>query len=245
MTPMTPPRKCTPRLAAGLTALAVVLSAAGADAAMVTRTNTLDGFADNSSFNRAITFTAADFAGGSSILTDLDVSVFFAKSNNNSFVPEGSAINSGTPFLNEIHLMLTAPDGTTSVTLISNDTTGTDQSFNTGDAGFKGTITFDQSAATVVNADPDLLTPGTFRPASPPGQSLNMFTGLNAIGTWNLFIGDDVGADGLSFYEYSLTARTESVVDGGAVPEPASMTLAGLLGCGLAGAGWRKRKVVA
>ena len=198
----------------------------------VSQTNSTTGFFDSSSGTREVVFNAEDFSGTTGIVTDVDISISFAKSDNNSFVPQGGQLGTGTPFHNETEFALTSPTGT-SFTLISNngDTeivpADSFESFNTGDSGgFQGTILFDQDAAAPVNADPNNLTSGTFRPDDNTSNSLDIFNGESALGTWSLFIEDDIGLDGLSFYEYTLTITTEAQ----AVPEPTSAVVIGFAG---------------
>ena len=185
-------------------ALALALAAAGASAA--TFTNTTDGFADDSTFDRPVTVTAGDLPPGAAFVDEVEISVFFAKSNTNSFVAEGDPIPMGTPSYNEIRLRLTSPAGT-SVDLIDY---GDFDDTNT--MGFKGTITFDDDAADVVNVDQDNIRDGTFRPTG----TLADFDGESALGTWALTVGDNAGGDGLSFYEFTLNVGTA------AVPTPAA-----------------------
>ena len=77
-----------------------------------------------------------------------------------------------------------------------------------------------------MNANPNNLTSGTFRPDDNTSNSLDIFNGESGLGTWSLFIEDDVGADGLSFYEYTLSITTEAQ----AVPEPTSAVVIGFAG---------------
>ena len=122
----------------------------------VSQTNSTTGYFDSNSGTREVVFNAEDFSGTSGIVTDVDISISFAKSDNNSFVPQGGQLGRFTPFHNETEFALTSPTGT-SFTLISNDG-GTEivpadsfESFNSGDiGGFQGTILFDQDAAVPV-----------------------------------------------------------------------------------------------
>lgn len=213
------------------TAVIIIGAATNGHSAIVVKTNTVDVFVDGTSATRTFSIDMGDLGGDSATITDVDISIFFAKSNNNAFVTEGAAIAAGTPFLNEIEFVLSSPGGT-DFTLISNDG-GTEivagdniESFNAGSVGFKGTIVFDQAAGLAVNNNPNALTAGTFRPDDATIGSLNSFNGESAIGTWTLFLEDDVGLDGLSFYEATITVTTAAA----AVPEPSSLMLVGLVG---------------
>lgn len=196
-----------------------------------TFTNSTDGFVDASSLTRDFLVTAGDFTGSTTV-TDVNISIFFAKSNDSALVPETSTPATGTPFFNEIEFVLTAPDGT-QVTLISNDE-GTElvpgdstETFVNGTNFFSGIITFDQSAATDVDSGGDIPVAGTFRPDDVLLNNLDIFNGLDAEGTWSLFIEDDVGADGLSFYEAVLEIET-TVTTPVPLPAGAPLLLAGL-----------------
>ncbi len=157
-------------------------------------------------------------------------------------MPEGTPITAGIAYFEEIEFALTSPSGTT-FTLISNPNdielvpADNFSSFTSGTVGFKGTILFDQSALTPVNANPGLVTAGTFRPDDATLNSLDIFNGQSAQGTWSLFIEDDVAQDGLSFYEASLTIATAA-----AVPEPSSFALLGIGVCAAGAVAARRRK---
>jgi len=192
--------------------------------AFATKSNSTTAFVDDAIITRSITFTAADFENRT-IIGDLNLTIAFAKSNDQGFVPSSSAITPGTPYLDEIEFILSSPSGT-SVRLVSNDGSWYDpvqSSFNNGNSGFQGEITFDQDASTHVNANRDQLVSGTYLPANDlPGQTLDAFNGESVVGTWELSIEDDEGLDGISFYSYSLAVHTR--------PEPRSATLWGTLG---------------
>jgi MYXO-CTERM domain-containing protein len=193
--------------AAGLLGLA-----APGQAGTISKTNTTGGLADGSSFTRNITFTAADL-GSETIITDLDVTIDFAKYSNT--VPGWSG-------LADIEFVLTSPAGT-SFTLVSNKD-GTeivaadahdslDAVFSTN---FDSAVTFDQSAAQPVNANRKTITPGTFRPDDATQGSLDLFNGESALGTFSLFIEDDYAGNPLRFDAFTLDITTTAA----AVPEP-------------------------
>lgn len=192
-------------------------AAAPAAAITISGTNTTDGFSDGDFFDvqtRDITFTADDFtsAGATGIIEDVNLDVFFAKSSDDSFVPETSSITPGFPFFNEIFFSITSPSGT-SVTLIRNFLNPTlfgSPSFGFGENGFQGIVTFDQDAADPVNVDPNNITAGTFQPAT-NGGNLDAFNGESAIGTWVFAFSDALPLDGLSFYETTLIVETQPI----------------------------------
>lgn len=174
---------------------------------VITRSNSTPGFFDASSGMRTFEFASEDFSS-SELITDVNVSFRFAKSDNDSFVAENEPLGTGTPWLDEIQLVLTSPSGTT-VTLIDFGT------FAAGFAGFRGTVTFDQSAALAVDFNTSQLTSGTFRPVGDTIGGLERLNGESAVGEWSLSLADSSSADGLSFYSASLRVAT--------VPEPAAI----------------------
>lgn len=232
------------RLVSCIIGTAALLVCGELHAGVVTATNSTDGFFDNTSSTRTFTFNLADFGGGSTTVADVDISIFFAKSNDSSFVPEGGTISPGFPFLREIEFVLTSPAGT-SFTLISNagDTelvpADSFASFGIGSNGFKGTILFDQSAANPVDVNPNVLSAGTFRPDDDTLNSLDIFNGESAVGTWSLFIEDDAGGQVLSFYEATLKITTEASTS--VVPEPSSIALLVIGACCATAVAFRRK----
>lgn len=119
------------------------------------------------------------------------------------------------PFYSEIGLTLRSLSSTFNVLQeIRLINTG---SFNDGDFGsfFSGTITFDDSAPSVINEDPNNLTPGIFRPIEPLASFSSIYTPF-----WELVIDDASVQNPLFFRSASLTVFT-------AVPEPSTTALAG------------------
>jgi len=190
---------------------------------VITKSNSMTGFFDASSGTRTFEFASDDFSS-SPFIKDVNLSVTFAKSDNNSFVAEDEALGTGTPFLDEIQLRLTSPSGTT-ITLIEFGT------FDSGADGFRGSVTFDESAAHAVDSDPFQLMSGTFRPVGDASGGLERLNGESAVGEWALSVADSAGGDGLSFYRASLQVQT--------VPEPAAIWL--ILATGAVGLFVRRR----
>jgi hypothetical protein len=195
-------------------AFLVALMSSSASAGVITITNSLDGNFDDSSGFRGFTVTGLEAGYGSGVILDVDISINFAKADGESFDPPYPG---GTPFHNEIHFRLDDPTDD-AVTLIAPG------SWGGAGALFDGTITFDQAAATVVNAGA-VPVAGTFRPTG--AGSLDDYNGQLAVGLWELFIEDTVGLDSLRFREATLTIITE---DFRAVPEPSTFALLGLGG---------------
>jgi|GEM_PF-3356331 len=92
--------------------------------------------------------------------------------------------------------------------------------FNDGDFGafFSGTLTFDDSAPTVIGSNPDVLTPGIFKPLDPLATFNGAFSPF-----WELVVDDASVQNPLRFRSATLSVFT-------AVPEPSAMALAGA-GC--------------
>lgn len=195
---------------------AVTFGAAPAKAGFITATNSTPGLFDASSDTRTVAFTGAEAGFGTGVITNVVISINFAKADGESFDPP---FPGGAPFYNEIVFRLTSPGGTI-VNLINAG------SFNVGSGQFDGTITFDQSAAQVVNDNPDQPQAGTFRPIG----DLNTLNGENALGTWSLFIQDTTGADALRFRSFTLDVNTVNPV-----PAPPAVVMFGIGLVGLAG----------
>lgn len=174
---------------------------------------------------RTVLFTGAESAFGTGIIEDVDIEIDFSKL---STVGE----NPLQPWYNEIGFALRSPGGTL-VELIPIGTFLGPPNFN-GTSGFSGIITLDDAAAQAVNNGPTVGSPnaGTFQPMN----ALSAFNGENALGTWELWIEDSVGAHPLQFNAFTLSIQTA------AVPEPGSVILGGMSLLALGGVVWRKRR---
>ncbi|NJM47486.1 MAG: PTPA-CTERM sorting domain-containing protein [Alkalinema sp. RU_4_3] len=205
-------------LAIAVVGFGSVMAIANPSQAALLGSDNTPGYFDSSSGNRIITFSDDE------TITDLNVLVDFVKADGETFDPP---YPTGVPFFNEIVFSLLAPDGVTSVDLISSG------SFNSGAEStlFEGQIIFDQQATEVVNVNPDLPRPGTFRPVG----DLSIFNGLSSVGNWTLSIRDTVGNDALRFRGFNIGINGPATV---AVPTPA--LLPALIGMGAAA--YRRRK---
>lgn len=197
-----------------LSAAALALASLGANAALVTATDTTFGSFDSSSGTRTYNIVGSQVA-------DVNISITFAKCDDPTIGPNGSScIGQGFSFDREIVFRLISANGTI-VNLVNQDTyTGA-----TPGSGIQE-VTFDDEAATVVGG-PAVVT-GSFRPVG----SLSAFDGENATGLWTLFIQDTVAADRLDYFRSTLTITT--------VPEPTTLGLLGVAALALAAAKRRK-----
>jgi hypothetical protein len=164
--------------------------------------------------------------GTHGIIDDLNLLVTFAKCDDPAIGPGGTAcIGPDRSFDREIALTLTGPDGT--VVRIVDFFTYTGQTPGAG----RVTIRFDDQAADVVGGS---VTTGTFRPIG----ALDVFNGQDMFGDYVLAIADASEGDPLEFFSASLDVVSGNVV--GEVPEPGGLAL---LGAGLLGMGyWRRKK---
>lgn len=209
--------------AAVVAAPVLLLSAAAAQAGVVSVGNDTFGAVDQRSEIRTFAVTPADIGAGSGIVGGVSITIDFSKCAS-GVGPSGCIGGDGRPYANEIAFTLVSPDGL-AVALVYNGTNrnGANDTFEMGNSNFDRIVmTFDDAGAPLGS----LPAPGTFAPE----ESLAQFIGRQALGTWTLVFGDDVGSDPLGFH--SATLRLE--VDGTAaqVAAPAALPLfgAGLLG---------------
>ena len=205
-----------------LCAALLSIGAVSASAGIISLTNSTTGNFDASSGTRAVTFTGSEAGFGTGTISNVRISINFAKADGELFDPP---FPGGTPFFNEIHFRLTGPSATP-VELIAAG------SWGGGTGQFDGIITFDDAAGAVVNFGAAPVA-GTFRPTG--AGALADFNGQNALGIWTLFIEDTAGSDSLRFRSFTLDIST----DGAVIPEPASMALVGL---GLCAAAFIRRR---
>lgn len=188
--------------------------------ATVTLTNPTDVDLDASSTTLGVTFLSGTHFAPGSIVTDVNVSVTFQKTDD----PPGTS----TPFNNEVVYTLTSPGGLTRTMIPAN--------MWAAGATSSGlvTMTFDDAAGTPVTSTTEPTT-GTFRPF----DTFTPFNGGAAIGTWNVFIQDTVGSDPLWHRNLSVTVSANvppsasspggpySVTEGGSVSFAASTSTDG------------------
>lgn len=205
---------------------ALSLSVAQAQTALTLTDAPVEGLHfDASSGTRTFTVAPGDLTMGSAI-NSVSIAIDFEKFDGETLGFNGG----GTPYYNEIHFSLTNPDGIVTQLIAPG-------SFSSSNTGFRGIITFDDTAVHVVNYDVSQPHEGMFRPTG--AGTMSDLNTANGAGNWSLRIEDTEGGDHLGYYSASL------MLNGGganpsAVPEPGSIAFA--LGSLITGAGMLRRR---
>ncbi len=127
-------------------------------------------------------------------VTNAVLAIEFEKQDGACGTPHGG----GSPFNDEIELILTAPDST-AVTLVPSG------HFNVNPYGGVITYVFSDTGASI---PPGAISPsGTYDAAG--GASMADFDGLDAFGTWELSIADNLGADAFNVFSWTLSLEVE------------------------------------
>ena len=176
----------------------------------VVATNSSYGVIDGATVDRSLDVTSH----GS--ITDLNISVEFAKCDDPPIGPAGSqCLSTRDPFEEEFEMILIAPDGTR-VELVS--LFATYSGVATRGAG-RVKLGFDDEAADPVGP---FIAAGSFRPA----QALSAFDGMDMFGTWTLRMRDFLNSDPLEFFSAQLDISAGTGPS--PVPEPATLAMLGL-----------------
>ena len=166
---------------------------------------------------------------GFGAITDVNISIVFAKCDDPSLGAGGGAIGSpciGTGFSFDREIVFSLTHGSTTVNLVNQDTF----SGATPGAGVV-LMTFDDSGGVL----PGSVAGGTFHGVG----NLSDFNGAEANGLWTLSITDTVGADRLDYFSSCISINGDSGCGTNNVPEPISLALFGI---GLAGIRLARRK---
>lgn len=199
------------------------LASVGANAALMTASNTIGGAADASFIDRTITFdTHAQIA-------DVNLTVDWSKCGNGFNPSFRCSGGSDFPYPGEAYMTLTGSTGIVVTLFPVSYFSGPNGSINVSNV-------FDDEAASAL---PGTIQGGTFRPT----ELLSAFDDTDLFGTWTLRIGDTVGADPILFRSFTLDISTVDQIEAvTAVPEPATVAL---LGLGLVGMGVLRRRTSA
>ena len=200
------PSRLTSSLRAAVLTVTLLLPAA-VQAQLVTLSQTysvpqiIDGGARSVFYNFSSFGLGSDFS-----ILSARLAIDFAK------VPD---LSDDPPFFSEIGLTLRKLD--TSFSVLGETTLIGIGGFNDGAPGsfFDGSLTFDDTAATFVNDDPDSLSSGVFRPMG----ALSLLNGLFSP-FWELRIDDASLQNPFWFRSATLTIAAAAAV---AVPEPSTL----------------------
>lgn len=205
-------------IAAGWVCCLLCVQQHAAHAGVITATNAQFANVDGGILaKRPVTFLGSEPGFALGAIADVNITIEFAKADGTN--PNPPYPTTFDPFFNEINFELISPNGTSVMLIPVNTFPGAPATNAFNGLVYDGTITLDDEAAQTVNIQAMLAgmpNSGAFRPVNP----LSAFDGLNALGTWQLWIGDEVGDDTLRFRSYTLTITT--------VPEPTSWACWGL-----------------
>ena len=197
---------------AGTLGLASIAASAAALAPTTVSDATFGSF-DASSGTRSFN------VGGSGTITDVNISIVFAKCDDPSLGSGGGAIGTpciGTGFSFDREIVFTLTHGSTTVNLVNEDTFGG----STPGAGVV-LMTFDDAGGAL----PGSVAGGTFHGV---GNLSDFNAEPDANGLWTLTITDTVGADPLDYFSSCLSINGGTGCGASAVPEPISLALVGL-----------------
>ncbi len=169
---------------------------------------TVDGCGTYCTNLPGLTFSAADFSPGVCSVTDVNVSITWAKTDGTCELP-----GVGSSFHSETNFRIDGP--ATNVILVQPGTYSGNGSTSTV------TTNFDQSAGSIIGGvDPFS---GVFQPNN---GNLITFNGTSPIGTWTLRAGDTGGGDPLCIVGYSVTVSVNlDFIPPVAICQPYTVTL--------------------
>ena len=198
------------------------LGAMTAEASIYTASNNVfEPMIDNRTSLPKSLVIAGGLAGES--ITDVDIWIDFAKCNDPGIlVSSGTVCPPGEEFANEIFFYLLSPSSLPVGLVFS----GSYSRFLS--VGGRYMVAFDDSATSPVGP---VLMNGIFQPSTP--LALFNFSG-SPFGTWNLFAGDSVIFDPLTYFSACLRVTTNGTGPGGgpdcpgltSIPEPGPLPLA-------------------
>ncbi len=200
---------------------------AGANAGLIIKTNTTGGVVDRSQITQSVVVSAADLAGMVDSIVDVNLTVDFSKCGSSANI--GGCTGSSGNFTYSREIVFNLAFGGSSIGIVNRGTF----SGQNGDA--RVTQIYDDEAAIAVGGSS--LQNGSFRPV----MALTAFDGASALGQWDFTFRDTTGADPLVVHSWTLAINLR---DGGSsepVPVPATVAL---LGLGLMGLGWSRRRKV-